>query len=54
MTAPARFSKRDLRRAFEATEGLGFEEVRVIINQNGALEIVVRKNVSELEPEELD
>lgn len=55
MTAPARFSQRDLRRAVKAVEGLGYEEVRVSIDLQGRLEVTVRKHMNDDDMgEELD
>lgn len=47
MTASARFKQADIRRAIKAAEGLGFEEVRVVFDRDGKMEVVVRKNASD-------
>lgn len=44
MTAPARFTQSDIKRALKATEGLGYEEVRVSIALDGKIEVTVRRN----------
>lgn len=46
MTAPARFSQADIKRAIKAVDGLGYEEVRVSIGVDGRIEVTVRKNVT--------
>lgn len=46
MTAPARFTQADIKRAVKAVEGLGYEEVVVSIDINGRIEVTVRKNAS--------
>ena len=43
MTAPARFTQSDIKRALKAVSGLGYEEVRVAIDINGRIEVTVRK-----------
>lgn len=46
MTAPARFTQADIKRAIKAVEGLGYEEVRVSIGPDGRIDVTVRKNAS--------
>lgn len=43
MTAPARFKQSDIRRAMKAAEGLGFDEVRVVVGPDGKIEVIARK-----------
>ena len=43
MTAPARFTQSDIKRAIKAVSGLGYEEVRVAIALDGKIEVTVRK-----------
>lgn len=40
--AAARFTQKDIRRAFNSVKGLGFEEVRVAIAIDGAIEVTAR------------
>lgn len=46
MTAPAKFTQADIKRAIKAVDGLGYEEVRVSIATDGRIEVTVRKNAS--------
>lgn len=46
MTAPAKFTQADIKRAIKAVEGLGYEEVSVSIGIDGRIEVTVRKNAS--------
>lgn len=46
MTAPARFSQADIKRAIKAVDGLGYEEVCVSIGPDGRIEVTVRRNAT--------
>lgn len=55
MTAAARFTKADLKRAINAAKEAGGEEVRVIADYvNGRLEIIVGKGAQSADPEQWD
>lgn len=56
MTAPARFTQADVRRAFKSVDGLGYEEVRVTVSPSGEIAITARRNANddESEGQELD
>lgn len=47
MTAPARFKQSDIRRAIKAAEGLGYDEVRVVVGPDGKIEVVARRGATE-------
>lgn len=47
MTAPARFKQSDIRRAIKSAEGLGYDEIRVVVNPDGRIEIAARKSATE-------
>lgn len=53
MTAPARFTQADIARALRGARSAGFAEVRVKIDQNGAIEVIVGKAANDLGPVEL-
>lgn len=54
MTAPARFRQADIVRAFKAAKASGYEQVRVKVGVDGALEIIVGDAANDSEPVELD
>lgn len=54
MTAPARFRQADIARALKAAKASGYEQARVIISVDGALEIVVGNAANDQQPEELE
>lgn len=54
MTAPARFRQIDVERALKACEKAGYEHVRVKVNVDGSLDIIVGKAANDShEPVEL-
>lgn len=50
----ARFRKSELQRALNAAKECGFEDVRVRIEVDGAMEIIVGKSAGHSEPVELE
>jgi len=54
VTAPARFRQSDLARALKAAKSVGFENVRVCISVDGALQVIVGKAANDAPPVELD
>lgn len=50
MTAPARFRKADIERALKAAKSCGFEDVRVKVNVDGSLDIIVGKAANDSPP----
>jgi len=54
MTAPARFRQADIARALKAAKGCGYEQVRVRIGMDGALEVIVGSAANDPESVELE
>ena len=46
MTAPARFRQSDIKRLLQGARAAGFEEVRVIIDREGQMELIAGKAAS--------
>jgi hypothetical protein len=54
VTAPARFRQADIARALKAAKRSGYEQVRVKVGVDGALEIIVGNAANDSEPVELE
>ena len=54
MSAPARFRQADIKRAIQAARDCGFDEVRVRVGMDGAIEVIVGKPANDQPSVELD